>query len=103
MDKIGFDRERYRLGHTLVFFRAGALAKLEEACKACGWSKEEKENLEVALHRTQEQVEQVERGLKQAEVDGRRKAEEVRTVKNKLALLEARLAAVVEEREVAQV
>merc|ERR1711963_671550 len=31
MDKIGFDRERYRLGHTLVFFRAGALAKLEEA------------------------------------------------------------------------
>merc|ERR1711988_806949 len=31
MDKIAFDRERYRLGHTLVFFRAGALAKLEEA------------------------------------------------------------------------
>merc|ERR1712240_445032 len=31
MDKIGFDRDRYRLGHTLVFFRAGALAGLEEA------------------------------------------------------------------------
>jgi len=31
MDKIAFDREKYRLGHTLVFFRAGALAKLEEA------------------------------------------------------------------------
>merc|ERR1712042_415011 len=31
MDKINFDREKYRLGHTLVFFRAGALAKLEEA------------------------------------------------------------------------
>merc|ERR1711899_620364 len=31
MDKIGFDHQRYRLGHTLVFFRAGALAKLEEA------------------------------------------------------------------------
>merc|ERR1712080_600482 len=30
MDKIGFNRERYRLGHTLVFFRAGALAFLEE-------------------------------------------------------------------------
>merc|ERR1712183_362251 len=30
MDKIGFGRERYRLGHTLVFFRAGALAGLEE-------------------------------------------------------------------------
>merc|ERR1712142_261502 len=30
MDKIEFGRERYRLGHTLVFFRAGALAKLEE-------------------------------------------------------------------------
>merc|ERR1711970_373738 len=30
MDKIEFDRERYRLGHTLVFFRAGALAGLEE-------------------------------------------------------------------------
>merc|ERR1719312_312564 len=31
MDKINFDRERYRLGHTMVFFRAGALAILEEA------------------------------------------------------------------------
>merc|ERR1712142_946771 len=31
MDKIEFGREKYRLGHTLVFFRAGALAKLEEA------------------------------------------------------------------------
>ena len=30
MDKIEFSRERYRLGHTLVFFRAGALALLEE-------------------------------------------------------------------------
>ena len=30
MDKIGFDREKYRLGHTKVFFKAGALAKLEE-------------------------------------------------------------------------
>merc|ERR1711884_606894 len=30
MDKINFPREGYRLGHTLVFFRAGALAKLEE-------------------------------------------------------------------------
>merc|ERR1719195_1033623 len=31
MDKIEFSRDRYRLGHTLVFFRAGALAELEEA------------------------------------------------------------------------
>merc|ERR1719357_924240 len=31
MDKIEFGRERYRLGHTKVFFRAGALAALEEA------------------------------------------------------------------------
>ena len=30
------------------------------------------------------QVEQVERGLKQAELDGRRKAEEVQAVKNKV-------------------
>merc|ERR1739848_951623 len=30
MDKIGFDREKYRLGHTKVFFKAGALALLEE-------------------------------------------------------------------------
>jgi myosin heavy subunit len=30
MDKIEFSRERYCLGHTLVFFRAGALAFLEE-------------------------------------------------------------------------
>jgi len=31
MDKIEFSREKYRLGHTKVFFRAGALAALEEA------------------------------------------------------------------------
>merc|ERR1712110_294114 len=30
MDKVDFDRERYRLGHTKVFFKAGALAILEE-------------------------------------------------------------------------
>merc|ERR1712038_156534 len=31
MTKINFDKEKYRCGHTLVFFRAGALAQLEEA------------------------------------------------------------------------
>merc|ERR1719471_509535 len=31
MDKIEFSREKYRLGHTKVFFRARALAALEEA------------------------------------------------------------------------
>merc|ERR1712018_109539 len=31
MDKIEFSREKYRLGHSKVFFRAGALAGLEEA------------------------------------------------------------------------
>ncbi len=31
MDKIEFSRERFRLGNTKVFFRAGALAGLEEA------------------------------------------------------------------------
>jgi len=31
MDKIEFPREKYKLGHTKVFFRAGALAALEEA------------------------------------------------------------------------
>ena len=30
MDKINFSRERYRLGHSMVFFRAGAMARLEE-------------------------------------------------------------------------
>merc|ERR1711971_1270128 len=30
MDGIPFDRERYRLGHTLVFFRAGSLGALGE-------------------------------------------------------------------------
>merc|ERR1712136_429933 len=31
MDRANFDREKYRLGHTKVFFKAGALAALEEA------------------------------------------------------------------------
>merc|ERR1719411_1860495 len=30
MDKVGFPREKFLLGHTKVFFRAGALAGLEE-------------------------------------------------------------------------
>merc|ERR1719479_398250 len=30
MDKVGFPREKFQLGHTKVFFRAGALAFLEE-------------------------------------------------------------------------
>merc|ERR1712066_737620 len=30
MDKAQFDRDKYRLGHTKVFFKAGALAALEE-------------------------------------------------------------------------
>merc|ERR1719278_456923 len=30
MDKISFGREKYRLGHPLVFFRAGSLGALEE-------------------------------------------------------------------------
>merc|ERR1712088_4983 len=30
MDKIGFPKDKYQLGHTKVFFRAGALAFLEE-------------------------------------------------------------------------
>ena len=35
MDKIGFDRQRYRLGHTIIFFRAGALAGLEGMASIC--------------------------------------------------------------------
>merc|ERR1719189_1072331 len=31
MEKIAFPAEKYRCGHTMVFFRAGALAALEEA------------------------------------------------------------------------
>merc|ERR1712180_21193 len=31
MTKINFEAEKYRCGHTMVFFRAGALASLEEA------------------------------------------------------------------------
>merc|ERR1711997_917201 len=31
LDKINFSRDKYRCGHTMVFFRAGALAALEEA------------------------------------------------------------------------
>merc|ERR1712117_628884 len=30
MDKVGFPREKFQLGHTKIFFRAGALAGLEE-------------------------------------------------------------------------
>merc|ERR1719282_1092016 len=33
MDVVKMDKEKYRLGHTKVFFRAGIAAKLEEAHK----------------------------------------------------------------------
>ena len=36
LDKIEFSRDRYRLGHTLIFFRAGGLAYLEEARDSIG-------------------------------------------------------------------
>ena len=39
LDKISFDRQRYRLGHTIIFFRAGALAALEEVCSLHGKAK----------------------------------------------------------------
>merc|ERR1712020_53412 len=31
MEKINFEKEKFRCGHTMVFFRAGALAAMEEA------------------------------------------------------------------------
>ena len=37
MDKIPFDRERYRLGHTLVFFRAGDKQILIHSMKMQYW------------------------------------------------------------------
>merc|ERR1712080_274573 len=30
-EQIAFEKEKFRCGHTMVFFRAGALAALEEA------------------------------------------------------------------------
>merc|ERR1719391_1216451 len=42
MDKVKMDKEKYRLGHTKVFFRAGVLGELEEIRderlgKVIGW------------------------------------------------------------------
>jgi len=78
----------------------GGSLRQHQGCSSCGWGVEVKQGLEVQIHRTQEQTELVSRGLKQAELEAKRQQEEVQGVKNKLALLSARLSAVESERQV---
>lgn len=68
------------------------------ACGTCGRSLEEKLALERELHQTLELIERGKIGLKQAELEAKKKEEQIQGVKSKLALVEARLSAADEER-----
>ena len=62
LDKINFDRQKYRLGHTIIFFRAGALAALEEVCsphfkaKTCSLPQARDELLIILIRKIQGEV-----------------------------------------------
>ena len=55
-----------------------------EGCKTCGRTLQEKENLEVELHQTVEQLERGKISLKQAELGTRRKNEEIQRIQSKV-------------------
>ena len=59
-------------------------SSLTEGCTTCGRSLQEKENLEVELHQTVEQLDRGKIGLKQAELGVRRKDEEIQRTKSKV-------------------
>ena len=55
-----------------------------EGCKTCGRSLEEKKNIEIEFHQTLEQLERGKIGLKQAELEARRKDEEIQRIQSKV-------------------
>jgi len=69
-----------------------------QGCQTCGRSLQEKQNLEIELHQTTEQIERGKIGLKQAELEAKQKDTEIQRIRSKLLLLEARLGAAEEER-----
>ena len=58
-----------------------------QGCQTCGRSLEEKQNLEVELHQTMEQIERGKIGLKQSELEAKQKDEEIQRIRSKVTIL----------------
>ncbi len=71
-------------------------------CLSCGADSNDKIRMEVQLHKTQEQKEKLERRLKDAEDQNKRKDDEILELISKLSLTETRLQATEEERDILQ-
>jgi len=70
-----------------------------QGCQICGRSLQEKQSMEIELHQTIEQIERGNIGLKQMELEAKQKDTEIQRIRSKLMMMEARLAAAEEERE----
>ena len=57
------------------------------SCKTCGRDLQERQNLERDIHQTLEQIERREIGLKQAEMEGKRKEKDIQHIRNKVRKL----------------
>jgi hypothetical protein len=58
-----------------------------EGCHTCGRSLQDKQNLEVELHQTLEQIERGRIGLKQAELKAKQKDVEIERIRSKVRIL----------------
>ena len=104
--------------HLFLRKESRSSSSSSHGCQSCGKSLQEKQNLEVELYQTLEQIERGKIGLKQSELEAKQKDEEDQRIRSKvkiplfcgkistfmfllqLLLLEARLKAAEEERQI---
>ena len=70
--------------HHLLRKESRGSSSSSQGCHTCGRSLQEKQNLEIELHQTLEQIERGKIGLKQAELEAKRKDEENQRIKSKV-------------------
>ena len=70
--------------HHLLRKESRCSSSSSQGCQTCGKSLLEKQNLEIELHQTLEQIERGKIGLKQAELEAKRKDEEIQRIKSKV-------------------
>jgi len=72
----------------------------EGGCPNCGKTEDQRLQLEKQLHRTREQLDRGSIEMKQAELASKRQEDELQNLRSKLTLLQTRLAAAEDERQV---
>jgi hypothetical protein len=58
-----------------------------QGCQTCGRSLQEKQNLEVELHQTLEQIYRGKLGLKQSELEAKQKNSEIQRIRSQVNIL----------------